>query len=150
MPIVPQSLPSGDIESGSEDEWDDIEEEAPTQAQQMTSVGAIDDGEPDDSTTVDAEVAVVDSEAPLEAPVVEMVEETSMTAKASPAERTTVSWDIVSKFSFEAMRRTYLAHAPTTWHVLSKFVAPKPLKKRPQEGQFSHRPKWIVSNTRSF
>ncbi|ETW77876.1 hypothetical protein HETIRDRAFT_325164 [Heterobasidion irregulare TC 32-1] len=43
--------------------------------------------------------------------------------------RVGISWNIVSGFSFEALRKTYKTHAPTTWHLLWKFVAPKSVKK---------------------
>ena len=172
----PHVLPSEDIDSGSEDEWDDIEETPPTQDGQVTELGA--DADEEDPMDVGKEDPMnVGEEAPLPAVEEALFDEGNTRAAASKSgasqqdlstvtesgtlipngmgttsnetrsdARTGASWNIVSNFSFKALRRTYLAHAPTIWHILWKFVAPKSVLKRRKLGARQYRPKWIVSN----
>ena len=107
-----------DVDSGSEDEWDDVEEETLTEIPHAHSGAAQD---------------LLMSELPTIP---------SLKGKQTGAsERVAVSWDLVSKFSFEGLKKTYQAHAPTTWHVLSRFVAPKPVKKLAKRKSHLRRPK---------
>ena len=151
----PEVLQGDKVDSGSEDGWDDIEDVP------LTADGQVTEEESDDDIEDSSIKPMVDSSTsntPLEearhaTEPSSMITQTQGTS-ATPGEdeagtRTAVSWKIVSDFSFERLRRTYEDHAPTTWHILWKFVAPKLVTNRHKATRHVYRPKWIVSGSRS-
>ena len=147
-----QVLSSENVDSGSEDEWDDIED-VPLNADVQVIEAGSDDSEVDVIRA--AEVGMVvsnDMDAQPDVTTMELPSVVPQITNITPEEKETVarvgvSWNIVSSFSFEALRRTYEEHAPITWHLLWKFVEPKSMKKHRKPTARVYRPKWIVSET---